>query len=582
VDPNIVQTVELFTGNIPAEFGNKVSAVAQITTRSGFGVGRPVAGSLLVTGAEPFDTASTVAQAAGEPWKGRLGYSVSVYGMRTHRYLDSVSLDNLNNSGHAVRGFARIDWQAAPRDIVRATFMGGESYFQLANLRSQHANGMKASQALTDGSASVSWVRTLSPWAVFESTGSWRGADTVLNPSAGDTPVTAAQKRSLDTFTNWNRVSVIRGAHQLKFGLDWQRFPLREQFSFAVTDPARDYPFPRFAFEGKGTGGLYSGFFQDRFRAGRFQFSLGLRYDAYRFLAQGTQWQPRLGVSYELIPKRTVLRLSYNRTYQTPPNENLLLSHSEFARNTVGAELIAIRPERQNFYEAGVQQAIGSKLSLTVSAYHKNARDQQDNNNFFETGVIFPISLARIRVNGAEGRLASLPWVTRWGSFGGSLSVTHSRAISTPPFTGGLFFGQQVVDSLSRGPFVIDHDQALSVHGVLSWTHRAGWFATSSTRYDSGLVANSSDPAVIAADPDYADLLPYVNLGGNPPRTRPRTVQDLTFGYTRWKDGGRRWEASAQISNLTGVTALYNFQSIFVGTRVVQPRTVGVRLRCYL
>ena len=46
-------------------------------------------------------------------------------------------------------------------------------------------------------------------------------------------------------------------------------------------------------------------------------------------------------------------------------------------------------------------------------------------------------------------------------------------------------------------------------------------------RYDSGLVTNPSDPAVVREDLDYADLLPYVNLGANPPRVRPRTIVDF-------------------------------------------------------
>ena len=37
VDSSVVQSIELFTGNIPAEFGNKVSGVAVVTTRTGLG-----------------------------------------------------------------------------------------------------------------------------------------------------------------------------------------------------------------------------------------------------------------------------------------------------------------------------------------------------------------------------------------------------------------------------------------------------------------------------------------------------------------------------------------------------------------
>lgn len=40
VDPSIVQNIELYTGNVPAEFGSKVSGVAVITTRSGAGTPR--------------------------------------------------------------------------------------------------------------------------------------------------------------------------------------------------------------------------------------------------------------------------------------------------------------------------------------------------------------------------------------------------------------------------------------------------------------------------------------------------------------------------------------------------------------
>jgi hypothetical protein len=36
-----------------------------------------------------------------------------------------------------------------------------------------------------------------------------------------------------------------------------------------------------------------------------------------------------------------------------------------------------------------------------------------------------------------------------------------------------------------------------------------------------------------------------------------------------------------QITNLPNRTALFNFQSVFVGTRLVQPRTASVRVTRY-
>jgi hypothetical protein len=54
---------------------------------------------------------------------------------------------------------------------------------------------------------------------------------------------------------------------------------------------------------------------------------------------------------------------------------------------------------------------------------------------------------------------------------------------------------------------------------------------------------------------------------------------DLAAGVELEDGRGRRtWSAQLQVSNLSNRTALYNFQSVFVGTRVVAPRTVSLRV----
>jgi hypothetical protein len=340
-----------------------------------------------------------------------------------------------------------------------------------------------------------------------------------------------------------------------------------------------------FRFDEALTGTLASGFFQDTVSAGRLTVSLGLRFDEYRFLVTGRQWQPRVGMAWSIPSTGTALRASYNRNYQTPPNENLLLSSSAAAgrlapqsvRDALGGTHVPLRPERQNVVEAGFQQALFGRVSLDVSAYYKHSLDQQDNNNFFDTGIIFPTTLKELRGKGLEARLT----VPQARGMSGALSATVSRAVSTPPFTGGLFLGQDAVDLLSAGPFVIDHDQALSLHGTVNYAMRGGVWAGGSVRYDSGLVSNPSDPAEVAADPDFADLLPYVDLLSDVPRVKPRTVVDTALGYDARRGGRRIWSARFQVNNLMNRIALFNFQSVFVGTRVIQPRTVSAEMRYY-
>jgi hypothetical protein len=599
VDTNIVQTVELLTGNIPAEYGSKVSGVAVITTKTGLGSGNKANGSVQLNAGQ-FDTLSQVTQIGGgnERW----GYFASLNTMKTNRYLDQVSLDNLHNGGNSERGFFRLDFLPSATDQLRFSGMIGRSSFELANLRSQHAAGQRQRQLLRDLSFSAGWLHTLSPRSTFDAQLSYRTSIAQLFGSPGDTPVSATQDRHLSNVTSALRWSYQANRHLLRAGFDWQHFPVSENFTFAITDPSFNAPdldefnpslvpfdLSRggdfFRYGGKRSGNLYSGFAQDTMRLGRFTLTLGMRYDAYRFLATGNQMQPRVGIAYHLRETGTVFRASYNRVYQTPPNENLLLSSSMDAtalvppsvREALGNGVVIIRPERQDVYEGGLQQAIGSWSSLNLAYYYKGSRDLQDNDNFFNTGVIFPTSLSRSRTRGAEAR-----WVFPGGrGLSGSLSLTHYRTIVTPPFTGGLFLGSAAIDLLSAGPFVIDHDQLLGAHGLVHYQVRPNFWISSSVRYDSGLVSNPSDPAEVAADPDYSDLLPYVNLNSDPARVRPRTIVDVSTGYEKRVQDRRLWELTFQVTNLTNRTALYNFQSIFVGTRLVQPRTAAVRLRFF-
>jgi outer membrane cobalamin receptor len=598
LDSSMVQNIELMTGNIPAEFGAKVSGVAVVTTQSGLGLQRPMTGETAIAIGQ-FNTVQSTTQAGGQ--SDRVGYFGSVTLMRTDRFLDQVSLDNLHNGGGFGRAFGRIDRVLGDRDLLRVHAMGGRSSFDLANLRSQEANGQDQQQILADWSAWMSHVRTLHATATLESTISFRTTTADLLPSAGDTPVTAAQTRRLSSFTAGTRYNRVAGRHNVRLGGDVQWFPVREHFTFGITDAAFNAPISgrfndalvphdltrggtAFVFDAERAGKTASAFVQDTIRWSAVTLSLGVRFDEYRFIVDGRQLQPRVGIAWAL-PSNTVLRASYNRNYQTPPNENLLLSSSEAAsrlspqsvRDALGGAYVPLQPEQQDVVEAGMQQALFGLLSLDFSAYRKWSRNQQDNNNFFDTGIIFPTTLKSIDAWGLESRL-TLPV---WRGLTSTLSLTTARAVSTPPFTGGLFLGQDAVDLLSAGPFVIDHDQKLSVQLTGSYRTRIRLWFGGSVRYDSGLVSNPSDPVKVAADPDFADLLPYVDLLNDVPRVRPRTVTDAVAGYDFTSNGRRRWSAQLQINNLTDRTALFNFQSVFVGTRVVQPRTVSAKLRYY-
>jgi hypothetical protein len=88
---------------------------------------------------------------------------------------------------------------------------------------------------------------------------------------------------------------------------------------------------------------------------------------------RGQQLQPRVGRRVQLPGRAGVVRASYNRLYQTPPNENLLLSSSEAAsrlapesvREALGGAYRPVHPERQHVFEAGFQRGLGASRAST-------------------------------------------------------------------------------------------------------------------------------------------------------------------------------------------------------------------------
>src|SRR6185436_13822029 len=191
--------------------------------------------------------------------------------------------------------------------------------------------------------------------------------------------------------------------------------PVREVFSFyptvafddIVDDNGNVFPNPinmfsatrPFLFSGEETGRMLSAYIQDRFTVlNNLTFDLGVRYDNYRLLISEDALSPRLGVAYYIPKTQTTLRASYNRLFQTPPAENLLLASSPAAAAisplAVTSGITSVQPilsDKQHAFEVGAQQRISQFLRLTMTVYQKRIENFSDKDQFFETGIIFPI-----------------------------------------------------------------------------------------------------------------------------------------------------------------------------------------------
>src|SRR5205807_4845815 len=151
---------------------------------------------------------------------------------------------------------------------------------------------------------------------------------------------------------------------------------------------------------------------QDSITLGGLVLSAGLRIDRYDGISQDTGVQPRGGLSYHIKSTGTVLRASYARTFETPYNENLLLSSASgvggLASNVFGAfESVPLQPGRRNQYNAGVQQTFGRYFQIDGDYFWKFTNNAYDFDLLFNTPVAFPISLRKSKIDGVGVRVAT-------------------------------------------------------------------------------------------------------------------------------------------------------------------------------
>ncbi|MGZ7042529.1 MAG: carboxypeptidase regulatory-like domain-containing protein, partial [Thermoanaerobaculia bacterium] len=90
IDPGIAQGIEIIYGNIPAEFGEKVGAVINLTTKSGLGTG--AANGDAYVGVSKFATLEGGVSLGGGSQT--FGYFGSVNASKSNRFLDPVNFDN--------------------------------------------------------------------------------------------------------------------------------------------------------------------------------------------------------------------------------------------------------------------------------------------------------------------------------------------------------------------------------------------------------------------------------------------------------------------------------------------------------
>jgi hypothetical protein len=558
-----------------------------------------------------------------------------------------------------------MDYQPTGKDIIHLNLFAARNWIEIPNDLDQLAQDQRQ-RVLTWNIApgyqhtiNSHTLLTINPY-VRKDQFNYYPSRNVLN----DQPATQSQQRQL---MNWGiraDVSMTIGHHNIKYGIDLKQTRLLENFGFGITNPTFNSPCidssnqpvgdtlltspaqcasfgyqqnvsstPNavnpfavgllpfdltrgghlFAFHATANINQYAGYLQDSITLASLTVNIGYRQDQYDGLVSKSGPQPRVGLAYNLKRTGTVLRAAYSRTFETPFNENLLLSSATgvggLAGNVFGSTAVPIEPGFRNQFNTGLQQSVGKFILVDAEYFWKYTHNAFDFSTLLNTTITFPIAWHNSKNDGVTCRVSTI----NLHGFQGFWTCGHTRARYYPPEDGGLI---PQGAPLANGVFRIDHDQAFQSTLNLRYQRprNAEWIAFTD-RFDSGEVVSGIPDAGFA----MADLTPnqQVSIGlacagmpatpaapirscgglvtstlltlpqigqenddHNPDRVKPRNLLNLGVGTDNLfhTEKIQRWTASISIDNLTNKVALYNFLSTFSGTHFVEPRSVVAKI----
>jgi Carboxypeptidase regulatory-like domain len=642
---NAIQQMELVTGAPAAEFGEKTSLVVNATTKSG--LGRKPNGSVL---AEYGSFGTGVGEANIGFGSQKVGYFFALNGLRSGRFSDTPEFEPLHAIGNNSSLFHRFDLQPTRNDAFHVNFFLARNWFQIPNTFDQPTQDQR--QKAVTVNIAPGYQHTFSSHTLLTINPYFRRDNVHYYPSpdiSDDTPLTISQNRRLTNFGVKADVAYTQGKHNLKFGTQLMATRLSEEFATGIT--AFDFnpvcldrngdavaaptitnpsncarsgfqPNPDlqpglvpldltrggqlFNFNAKDTIKEYAGYVQDSMTFGNLTLNPGLRITRYDGLSQETGVQPRIGLAYLIKGTGTVLRAAYSRTFETPHNENLLLSSFTGVGGltdvfgAVGQQ--PLPPGRRNQFNVGFQQALSRFVQVDADYWWKFTDNAAEFDVLLNTPITFPIMWRKDKLDGFGIRVSTV----NLHGFAVNTTLSHGRLRYFGPEIGGLIFNAPLANV-----FRTDSDDPFNQTTVVryQWRRNGPW-AAMTWRYDRGQVAGvgsledmfdltAAQQATAGffcgsqfATPDSPiTACPSGNIGAtrlrlpataeeanddtNPGRVAPRHIVDLGFGTDNllMSDNGKRVTLRFTILNVANKEAFFNFLSTFGGTHFVPPRT---------
>lgn len=576
IEADDVQSLAVYTAGFPAEYGRKMGGVVEVNTLQDAQPG--FHGQVALSGGS-FDSAGAFGR--GQYAWGKNVFGASASGDTTAHYLNPVVAENFNNSATLGDFSANYERTLTPNDrlsiIVRHEF----SRYGIPNELVQQEAGQHETADNVETMGIVSYQHVFSTNVVGDFRGMVRDNANDFYSNAQSTPILLSQHNRFREGYFKGALTVSRGRHEWKFGVESDNLFLHENFGWVITDPTQFDPSTPtiFNFLGSRPNLEQAAFVQDLIRLGNWTVSAGLRWDHYQLLLNRNAVSPRLSVSRYFPCANVVLHFSYDRIFQTPSFENILLSSSSAAAGLDSSSLqLPVKPSQGDFYEAGATKVFSNKIKLDANFFRRVVNNYADDNPFQNTPISFPIAFSKAIIYGGEAKLD----LADWKGFSGYLSYSYQLGNAWNPVTGGLFLGAGPLPT--TGHFPASQDQRNTVRGRLRYQVAPRFWVAAGVQFDSGLPFQfNCDPSLTPDQCIQAQVQLYgqqvINrINFDRGRIYPTILISASAGADIYKSDRLKMRFQVDGQNLANIVDVIDFGGLFSGNAIGPSRSFALRL----
>jgi outer membrane cobalamin receptor len=572
IEADDVQSMSIYTANFPAEYGRKLGGVVEVNTARDSREG--LHGQVVLSGGS-FDTAGAFALV--QYLRGKNTLAASASGDMTDRYLSPVVPQNFTNQATSGDFALSYERDLTDRDRISVSLRHELSRFQIPNEQVQQAAGQLQNADNFETMGTASYQHIFSSNIVTDLRGMVRDNSNDLNSNALSTPVIAFQHNYFREGYFKGSISIHHGRHEWKAGLESDATFLHERFSDAITDFSRFDPAtpPTFAFTGSKPDLEQAAFVQDQIRLGNWTISAGLRWDHYQLLVNQNAVSPRLGVAYYIPSLDLVLHASYDRIFQTPSAENILISSSPEVVSLSDLVLrLPVQPSHGNYYEVGLSKGFFGHVKLDANVFDRRVNNFADDDQLLSTAVSFPIAFAKAYIYGAEGKIE----IPHWRRISGFVSYSYIVGSAYLPVTGGLFLGDDASNAISQitGRFWDSQDQRNTVRTRFRYQFTDRFWGGIGAEYGSGLpfqFTGTQQQALAQYSQQVVDRLNFAKG-----RVLPSLSVDASVGADLWRTEKLQMRIQADVQNINNRLNVIDFGGLFSGNAIGPPRSYALRL----